>query len=125
MRFYCPQKNCKYNKDTQLENALEAGVVELDISKLGHSYDRALLHAQRCPYKEYPCELGCGTMLVNAAKADHLKKCVNYEEICNNCECVFRPNQTGGTSLSSGHNCLDILKSKYQNNEETMNAMDW
>ena len=55
-------------------------------------YDRALAHAQVCPFREYPCELGCGKMIIKQLMEEHKSKCVNYEELCDKCEVVLRPN---------------------------------
>lgn len=80
---------------------------------MGLPYERAMTHINQCELKELPCEQGCGMNMLKAKMADHRKQCVNYEELCERCESVYRPNEPSADGASAKHDCIEQLKKRH------------
>ena len=47
--------------------------------------------------------------MLGRAMAEHVKVCVNYEEVCSECELSYKPNNL---PKDAKHNCLEDLKAR-------------
>lgn len=56
---------------------------------------------------------------------EHRKKCVNYEELCEKCESVFKPNETEKKGAGPQHDCIEVLKKRHERAQQEENALRW
>ena len=122
IRFFCPMVGCDYHVESYLARAVKGE--KLQNMELGMPYQAAIEHKQKCPYKEYPCELGCKLMVFKAHMKEHLKECINTEQVCEKCDTVFYPNRQQDSTLEN-HDCMKELKKRYQRNLAEEQSLLW